>query len=49
MLIKGGADPNLASQFGKQYPPLVFAMLGNKVDAAIILLKHGASPYYPDA
>ena len=49
MLIKAGADPNLAAQFGKQYPPLVFAMLGNKVDTAIILLKHGASTYYPDA
>lgn len=24
-------------------------MLGNKIDTAMILLKHGASPYIPDA
>lgn len=48
-LLKAGADPNLAANFGKEYPPLVFCMLGNKIETAMILLKHGASPYIPDA
>ena len=48
-LLKAGADPNLAANSGKEYPPLVFCMLGNKLDTAMLLLRHGASPYCPDA
>jgi ankyrin repeat protein len=46
LLLKHGADPNLADEEGKNSPPLHFALSAGAYDMAILLIEGGANPNF---
>eukprot|EP01044_Picomonas_judraskeda_P000795 COSAG03_NODE_38_length_17530_cov_148.572223_23_plen_277_part_00 len=46
LLLKHGADPNLADKDGKNSPPLHFALSAGQYDMAILLIEGGANPNF---